>query len=366
MLREAGLLEWLAEAPREFVTRFQQTTPPVMAKGVEDTAFYRYARLLASTTSAATRAASVDRRRRVPRRQRRARGALPAQPARSPRRTTPSARATCARGSARSPGWRRSGRRTCGAGASCARRCARRRARRGRGVHDLPDARGRLADRRRAPARLHGEGAARGQAQHELGRAGRRTGRSACSPTAARSTTTRRSAPDFEPFAERVAAAGELHALRQTALKLTVPGRARHLPGRRAGRALARRPRQPPAGRLGARRASCSRAARRAATSADARKLWLIRALLALRARRAGGVRGRLRPLDGRTPSRSCAAATSPSRCRSARGARAAAPPVAGGGGPARPPDPEPDDVASPAGGVQVVRRCTHPPLLCK
>ena len=30
-----------------FVTRFQQTTPPVMAKGVEDTAFYRYIRLLA-------------------------------------------------------------------------------------------------------------------------------------------------------------------------------------------------------------------------------------------------------------------------------------------------------------------------------
>jgi (1->4)-alpha-D-glucan 1-alpha-D-glucosylmutase len=34
-------------APREFVTRFQQTTPAVMAKGVEDTAFYRYVRLLA-------------------------------------------------------------------------------------------------------------------------------------------------------------------------------------------------------------------------------------------------------------------------------------------------------------------------------
>ena len=33
--------------PPEFVTRFQQTTPPVMAKGVEDTAFYRYGRLLA-------------------------------------------------------------------------------------------------------------------------------------------------------------------------------------------------------------------------------------------------------------------------------------------------------------------------------
>jgi (1->4)-alpha-D-glucan 1-alpha-D-glucosylmutase len=34
-------------APREFITRFQQTTPAVMAKGVEDTAFYRYVRLLA-------------------------------------------------------------------------------------------------------------------------------------------------------------------------------------------------------------------------------------------------------------------------------------------------------------------------------
>lgn len=30
----------------EFVVRFQQTTPPVVAKGIEDTAFYRYGRLL--------------------------------------------------------------------------------------------------------------------------------------------------------------------------------------------------------------------------------------------------------------------------------------------------------------------------------
>src|SRR5919106_828240 len=35
------------EAPKEFVTRFQQTTPAIMAKGVEDTAFYRYNRLVA-------------------------------------------------------------------------------------------------------------------------------------------------------------------------------------------------------------------------------------------------------------------------------------------------------------------------------
>jgi (1->4)-alpha-D-glucan 1-alpha-D-glucosylmutase len=53
-IAEAGIDESLARillleeaAAPEFVTRFQQTTPPVMAKGVEDTAFYRYARLVA-------------------------------------------------------------------------------------------------------------------------------------------------------------------------------------------------------------------------------------------------------------------------------------------------------------------------------
>ena len=44
-LRARLLLE--TDGPAEFVTRFQQTTPAIMAKGVEDTAFYRYARLLA-------------------------------------------------------------------------------------------------------------------------------------------------------------------------------------------------------------------------------------------------------------------------------------------------------------------------------
>jgi (1->4)-alpha-D-glucan 1-alpha-D-glucosylmutase len=45
-LARALLLED-GDAPAEFVTRFQQTSPPVTAKGVEDTAFYRYLRLLA-------------------------------------------------------------------------------------------------------------------------------------------------------------------------------------------------------------------------------------------------------------------------------------------------------------------------------
>ncbi len=43
----ADVLSLSAPAPAELVVRFQQTTPPVMAKGVEDTAFYRYCRLLA-------------------------------------------------------------------------------------------------------------------------------------------------------------------------------------------------------------------------------------------------------------------------------------------------------------------------------
>jgi (1->4)-alpha-D-glucan 1-alpha-D-glucosylmutase len=44
-LRRLLLLE--QRAPAEFVTRFQQTTGAVMAKGVEDTAFYRWSRLTA-------------------------------------------------------------------------------------------------------------------------------------------------------------------------------------------------------------------------------------------------------------------------------------------------------------------------------
>ena len=63
----------------EFVTRFQQTSPPVMAKGVEDTAFYRYVRLLAlnevggdpgalrASTSTSFHAANATARERFPR-----------------------------------------------------------------------------------------------------------------------------------------------------------------------------------------------------------------------------------------------------------------------------------------------------------
>jgi (1->4)-alpha-D-glucan 1-alpha-D-glucosylmutase len=46
-LAAAGRPELFDGAPEEFVSRFQQTSPPVTAKGIEDTAFYRYLRLLA-------------------------------------------------------------------------------------------------------------------------------------------------------------------------------------------------------------------------------------------------------------------------------------------------------------------------------
>jgi (1->4)-alpha-D-glucan 1-alpha-D-glucosylmutase len=46
-LAAAGRPDLFDGAPEEFVSRFQQTSPPVTAKGIEDTSFYRYLRLLA-------------------------------------------------------------------------------------------------------------------------------------------------------------------------------------------------------------------------------------------------------------------------------------------------------------------------------
>ena len=122
-VEEAGLPERVREAlvapadsdEEAFAVRFQQTTGAVMAKGVEDTALYRYTRLVA-----------LRRGGRRP-------GPLsisppgctrPTRSARSasrgacwpPRRTTPSARATCGRASARCRGWPASGASGCCAG----------------------------------------------------------------------------------------------------------------------------------------------------------------------------------------------------------------------------------------------------------
>ncbi len=56
----------------------------------------------------------------------------------------------------------------------------------------------------------------------------------------------------FLPFAAEVAAEGAEVARAMTLLKLTSPGRARRVPGRRAGGPVPGGPRQPPPGRLGA------------------------------------------------------------------------------------------------------------------
>ena len=104
---------------------------------------------------------------------------------------------------------------------------------------------------------------------------------------------------DFEQFAERVAAAGELHALRQTALRLTVPG----VPDVYQGDELVALSLVDPDNRRPvdwARRRELLAALRDGTPpdGPDARKLWLIHALLALRARRPEPFAGAYTPLD--------------------------------------------------------------------
>jgi (1->4)-alpha-D-glucan 1-alpha-D-glucosylmutase len=292
VLREAGILGWFAAAPAPFRTRFQQTTPPVMAKGVEDTAFYRYVRLLAhndvggdpgrwSLGVDAFHAGNAERGARFPRH-------LLAATTHDTKRS-----------------------------------------------HDV---RARLG----ALASLGGEWAARVRRWREL-----------CAPLRAdgapdpveeytilqtvlgawpidgdrlcaymekamreRKVTTNWLAPDaaheervftycrgllefvpfredFDPFADRVAALGELHGLRQTALRLTVPG----VPDIYQGDELVALSLVDPDNRRPVdweRRALLLAELRDGAApmSADARKLFLIRALLALRARRVAAFDG--------------------------------------------------------------------------
>ena len=105
---------------------------------------------------------------------------------------------------------------------------------------------------RRPDRGVHGEGAARGQAQHRLGRAERRLGGGGQALRAARCYADAGvPAPTSSRSSRGSRRVGERASLGQLVLKLTAPGRPRHLPGRRARVPRARRPRQPPAGRLG-------------------------------------------------------------------------------------------------------------------
>ena len=285
-----------------FVTRFQQTTPPVMAKGVEDTAFYRYARLLA-----------LERRRRRP-------VAVlavawtpstaPTPSARSasratcssPRPTTPSAPATCAPGSARWRGWRTSSRRTRGRWLNACRSLTSGGAPTAVEQHFIfqtllgvwPISEERLAQ--------YLEKAMREAKQHTTWVAVDEAHEAAVQRFARALLTHRDFLRDFVPFQARVAEAGDRAALGQLLLKLTVPGVPDIYQGDELLVPVAGRSRQPPRGRLG-------RAPRRAGGPAAQARPDPARARAARRA--PGGVRGRLRTAaaPARTRSPSCAAA---------------------------------------------------------
>ena len=159
----------------EFVVRWQQTTGPVMAKGVEDTAFYRWFRLTAlnevggnpdrfSLSPDEFHDAALERLERHP-----------AHAARVPdtRHETRRRRARAhrrARGDARGVGRAR----------PPLARAHGRDGRSERGVPRLADARRRLADRPGTPRALSREGAARGEAHDELDRT-ERAARATCS-----------------------------------------------------------------------------------------------------------------------------------------------------------------------------------------
>ena len=240
----------------EFVIRFQQTTGPVMAKGVEDTAFYRYFRLAALNEVGGNpgrfgmgvdefHAANAKRGERFPLHL-------------LTTYTHDTKRAPDVRARIVALTWLAD--RVARARARLARATGRPR-RRARGGARAADARRRAADRPRSTRRLPAEGAPRGEGDLELADA-RRGAR-------ARRAGVRRASGG----ADRVGSVPRRGARARTAdrsgpgaAEADGAGRAGHLPRRRARGSLARRPGQPPAGRLG--RAPCSaRCASRAAPS---------------------------------------------------------------------------------------------------
>ena len=241
------------EQETDLALRFQQLSGPVMAKAVEDTAFYRYAPLASLNEVGGDPGRPGDRRRGASTTRAIGAGERLARSGCSPSRPTT-----------------RSGREdvrarinvlcraTRGVGDDGAPLVRPQRARqrdgwpdRHTGVARLPDARRRLADRRRADRRLRGEGGPRGQGPHVAGSIPTRT-------TTPRSTPSSRAILDDaalhrrrrRPSPAASAATGRVNSLAQKLLTLTAPGRPRPLPGHGAVGPLAGRPGQPPPGGL--------------------------------------------------------------------------------------------------------------------
>ena len=285
--RLADVLALRERGHDEFVTRFQQTSPPITAKGIEDTAFYRHLRLLAlnevggdparfGLSVDAFHAANAARAERFPR------GLLVTQTHDTKR--SGDVRARIGALSTMAEEW-----------ASLAEGWVR--------EADAPDEHsaylvlqtlvGVLADRARAARDLRREGAARGQAAHDLGGA-RRGLRGGGAPLCAGAG--RASARGLRRLRRARRRRGPARGAGPVAAQAHRARRARRLPGRRARGAQPRRSRQPQAGRLG----RAPRGAGAAARGGGAARLR--RAQARPHPPRAGparaaarGVRGRLR-----------------------------------------------------------------------
>ena len=260
-----------------------------MAKGVEDTAFYRYGRLLAlNEVGGDPGRFGIERRATSTRPCLERARALPAEPAdhADPRRQALGRRPRADRRAGLDR--RRSGRQPSSGWFELTESLRDgRRARRRRALLPVPDAGRRLADRARAHAGVHGEGAARGQAQHQLDRAEPRVGGGGQALLRARCTTHRAFLDDFEPFARRVAAARRARRARPARAQAD---RARASPtSTRATSSRSARSSTPTTAArstgTGARRC-CARLMGGSPPVRETRKLFLILRLLALRARR--------------------------------------------------------------------------------
>ena len=281
----------------ELVTRFQQTTGAVMAKGVEDTAFYRYLRLTAlnevggnpgrfSLSVDDFHRANLERAERFP-------NHLLATQTHDTKRSG-DVRARIAVLAALADEWAKHRETLADARGS------------ERGRTPLADARRGVADRGRASRRVHAEGAPRGEGEHELD-AAERGARTTCGGRGA--ARGHRSASRLRGLRRTGCGPRPAQRARDDAAQAHGAGRRRRVPGRRARVAQPRRSGQPSSGRL---RCPSTRAGATASTVQAPRDSRSARP-----ARAASSSASTVRSTSAATCARSRAATTLPwsSRC---------------------------------------------------